>query len=341
MNYVRLGSSGCLVSQLCLGAWQLPASGVFDSSGVEMVDEEELKRIMRKAYDAGINFVDTSNKYHGRKLNPPPEYSGNSEALLGKLLKDYDRESWVVATKVRAPMANWPNGEGLSRKHIMWQITESLRRLQLTYIDLYQLHWQDSFTPKREILKTLNNLIDRSFVRYIGESNHSAADTVEFMELAERLGLEGFVTMQELYNLLERRVEGDLFRVASRYGLSALVYSPLAQGVLSGKYLRGVEKGSRASLMKGFGEKYLNPETTAAITELAQLATEKGITLSQLALAWVLRKGSEFDIGVIPIIGVTSLRQLEENLGALEVTLTQDDVKMVQEKASTAKIVQT
>jgi aryl-alcohol dehydrogenase-like predicted oxidoreductase len=304
-----------------------------------MVDEDELKRIMRRAYDAGINFVDTSNKYHGRKLNPPPEYSGNSEVLLGKLLKDYDRESWVVATKVRAPMADWPNGEGLSRKHIMWQIRESLRRLQLTYIDLYQLHWPDSFTPKREILKTLNNLIDQGLVRYMGESNHSASDTVEFMELADRLGLEGFVSLQELYNLLERRVEGDLFGIASRYGLTALVYSPLAQGVLSGKYLKGVEGGTRASFMKGFKEKYLSPETGTAITALAQLAAEKGVALSQLALAWVLHKGPEFGIGLIPIVGVTSLGQLEENLGALDVTLTKDDMRIIEEKASTAKIV--
>jgi aryl-alcohol dehydrogenase-like predicted oxidoreductase len=119
-----------------------------------------------------------------------------------------------------------------------------------------------------------------------------------------------------------------------------MVYSPLAQGVLSGKYLRGVENGTRASFMKGFKEKYLNPETVAAIAALAQFATEKGISLSQLALAWVLHKGREFGIGLIPIIGATKLSQLEENLGALDVTLTQDDIKLIEEKASIAKVAQ-
>lgn len=339
MKYVRLGNSGCQLSQLCLGGWQLPGSGEFEGPGIERVDEEELKRIIKKAYDAGINCIDTSNKYHGRKMMPPTEFSGNSEKIIGRLLKGYDREYWVISTKVRAPMKDWPNGEGLSRKHIMWQVAESLKRLQLSYIDLYQLHWNDPLTPKRETLKTLNNLIDRGLVRYIGESNHSPEETVEFMELAERLGLEGFNSMQELYNLIERGAEAELFRVASRYGLSVFAYSPLAEGVLSGKYLGGVEERSRASLVPAMKEMYLNPETVAAVSAMAGFAAERGVTLSQLALSWVLQKGREFGITLIPIIGVTKLSQLEQNLGALDVTLSQDDARRVEELTSKARVV--
>src|SRR5207244_2781765 len=157
----------------------------------------EFRRVIRKAADAGINFIDAANRYHGRMSTSDVDHAGNSERILGELLKGYDREPWVIATKVRGKMGAWPNGEGLSRKHILWQIGESLKRLDLKYVDLYQIHWEDPQTTKRETISTLNNLIERGFVRYIGESNHAPADVVEFMETAERLKIEGFVSMQE------------------------------------------------------------------------------------------------------------------------------------------------
>jgi aryl-alcohol dehydrogenase-like predicted oxidoreductase len=338
VKYVRFGETGLTVSQFCLGAWHLPGSGVNDEFGIEKVDAETFGRIVRKAYDLGINFVDGANRYHGRMSTADLDHVGNSERLLGAILKDYDRESWVVATKVRGPMAPWPNGQGLSRKHIMWQIRESLRRLDLEYIDLYQIHWEDNTTPNVETLKALNNLVDRGLVHYLGESNHSPANVVEFMETASRLQIEGFASMQEPYNLLERRVEGETLPVAKKYGIAVMAYVPLAQGVLSGKYLSGVEAGSRASYISQVAGQYLNQETAAAVGGLLEIANEKGITLPQLALAWMLNKQVDLGLTIVPILGITKVAHLEDNVGSLDVRLTGDDMQRLEEIAAGAKL---
>lgn len=265
---------------------------------------------------------------------------GNSEKLLGEILRDYDRESWVIATKVRGKMAVWPNGEGLSRKHVMWQIRESLRRLQLNYVDLYQIHWEDPSTPKLETLRTLNSLINSGLVRYIGESNHTAGNISEFMELAEKKMLEGFISMQEPYNLLERQIENEgKMAVAKKFGLAIMAYVPLAQGVLAGKYLSGgIQKGSRAANEKDVVNQYLNEETRKCIELLSEIARSKGATLSQIALAWMLRKQAELGVTIIPIIGITKLSYLEDNLGALEIKLDSGDLKLLEETALKAKL---
>ena len=338
MKYLRLGSTGVKVSQMALGTWHLPGSGEYDQWGVEKVDREELARIMKRAYDAGINFIDTANVYHGRVQDSDPAHAGNSERLLGEVIKEYDRDSLVVATKVRGALAGWPNGQGLSRKHILWQARESLARLQTTYIDLYQIHWPDPDTPKLETLKALNHLIDQGLVRYIGTSNHSAADVEGFMQLAKDEGLEGFVTLQELYNLIERSVEKDRLPLAKKYGFGVLAYSPIAQGVLSEKYLGGVQKGSRASYAADIGKNYLNAQTLEAVRGLNETARQKGISLPQLALAWLLYKQEELGITIVPLLGVTNSRYLEESLGAMDVRLSADEVKQLEEVASQAKV---
>ncbi len=339
MKYVRLGPTGTKVSQFCIGGWQLPGSGELDQLGVERVDRGELERIMKKAFDKGINFIDTANRYHGRMQPSDLDHAGNSERLFGEILKSYDRESWVIATKVRAAMASWPNGEGLSRKHIMWQIRESLGRLQTNYVDLYQIHSPDKETPKLETLSTLNQLIDQGWVRYIGESNHQAVEIDDFMQLAERRGLEGFATLQEPYNLLERGIEKDVVPVARKYGLAILAYFPVAQGVLTEKYLGGIQKGDRAAYGPDVRKKYLTTQTLEVIRELNEVAKQKGVLLPQLALSWMLHKQQEFGVTIIPIVGVTRLTYLEENLGALDVQLSTDDVKHMEEISSRAVIV--
>jgi 1-deoxyxylulose-5-phosphate synthase len=338
MKYVTFGPTGLTVSQLCLGAWHLPGAGTKDKHGIEEVDKEEFAKIVKRAYDLGINFIDGANRYHGRMSTADLNHVGNSEKLLGHILKDYDRESLVIATKVRGPMAPWPNGQGLSRKHIMWQIRESLRRLDLEYVDLYQIHWEDSVTPKAETLRALNNLIDRGSVRYIGESNHSPANAVEFMELSKGLGLEGFVSMQEPYNLLERKKEGETFPVAKKYGMAVMAYVPLAQGVLSGKYLKGTERGSRATYEAQMAGQYLTPEVASAVGALVGIAGEKGCSLPQLVLSWMLHKQSQLGITIVPILGITKLGHLEDNVGALDVKLTDDEVKRLEEIAATARM---
>jgi Predicted oxidoreductases (related to aryl-alcohol dehydrogenases) len=208
MRYVKLGWSGVKVSQICLGTWHLPPLREKDEYGVYKVDVEETRRIIKRAIDLGINFIDTANVYHGTMSGPDYIHAGNAERILSDILKGYDRESLVIATKVRWRMAPWPNGEGLSRKHIRWQIRESLKRLGLDYVDLYQIHAPDPDTPKIETLRTLNQLVEQGLVNYIGESNHPAHDIVEFMELAERHNLEPFTTMQNLTITLRGRLRG-------------------------------------------------------------------------------------------------------------------------------------
>jgi len=338
MKYVKLGPTGVKVSQFALGTWHLPGSGETDQWGVEKVDREEMARIVKKAYDAGINFIDTANVYHGRMQNADVAHAGNSELLLGEILKGYGRESLVLATKVRGTMAGWPNGEGLSRKHILWQARESLARLQTTYIDLYQIHWPDPGTPKLETLSALNHLIREGLVRYIGASNHSAAEMEEFMRYSEDGRLDGFVTIQELYNLIERGVENDRLPLAKKYGLGVLAYSPIAQGVLSEKYLGGVQKGARASYAPDIAKSYFNAQTIEAVRGLNEIAKHKGISLPLLALSWMLYKQGELGITIIPLLGVTSSRYLEDSLGALDVQLSSDEVRQVEEISRRASV---
>jgi hypothetical protein len=338
LKYVKLGSAGTKVSQFALGTWHLPGSGERDQWGVEKVDREEMARILKKAYDAGINFIDTANVYHGRMQNSDPQHAGNSERLLGEILRGYDRESLVLATKVRGALAGWQNGEGLSRKHILWQARESLARLQVSYIDLYQIHWPDPETPKLETLSALNHLIDQGLVRYIGASNHSAAEIEEFMQLAKDNRLEGFVTLQELYNLIERGVENDRLPLAKKYGFGVLAYSPIAQGVLSEKYLSGVQKGTRATYAADITQVYLNAQTLEAVRGLNEMARQKGISLPQFALSWMLHKQEELGIAIIPLLGITHSQYLEDSLGAMDVRLSSDEIRQAEEISLKARV---
>jgi aryl-alcohol dehydrogenase-like predicted oxidoreductase len=338
MKYVKLGPTGTKISQFALGTWHLPGSGQYDQLGVEKVDREEMAKIVKKALDAGINFIDTSNVYHGRMQNSDPQHAGNSERLLGEILKGYDRDSLVLATKVRGALASWPNGEGLSRKQILWQAKESLARLQTDYIDLYQIHWPDQDTPKLETLRALNHLIDQGSVRYIGSSNHTAAEVEEFMQLARDNQMEGFVTLQELYNLIERKVERDRLPLAKKYGFGLLAYSPIAQGVLSEKYLEGVQKGSRASYAPDIAKSYFNPQTLDVIRGLSEIARRKGISLPQLALTWLLHKQEELGITIIPLLGITRQKYLEDGLGALDVHLSPEEAMQMEEISLKANV---
>ncbi|MGC8597799.1 MAG: aldo/keto reductase [Thermocladium sp.] len=336
MQYVRLGWSGVKVSQLCLGTWYLPRLDERDEYGVHKVDVDAAVKIMRRAYDEGINCIDTANRYHGAMSPVDLNHVGNSERVVGQFLKTVDRESIVLATKVRGQMAAWPNGEGLSRKHIRWQVKESLKRLGVNYIDLYQIHWPDPDTPKIETLRALDNLVQEGLVNYIGESNHPAHDVVEFMELADKRGMEPFVTMQEVYNLLNRDIERDKIHVAKRYGMAVLAYSPLAQGILTGKYIdfnagKWITPSNSRAAISSSPRGYINDENLKILLELNEVAKARGITLSQAALAWLINMQERLGVNIIPIIGITKMNHLEDDLGALSVKLSQDDLKRIDE----------
>ena len=337
MRYVRFGNSGLKVSQLCLGLWHLPPSREKDEYGVYKVDEDEAVKIIRRAIDLGINCFDTANIYHGVMQGPDYIHAGKSEEILGKAIKGYDRESLVIATKVRGRMAPWPNGEGLSRKHIRWQIKESLRRLGVSYVDLYYMHRPDPTTPIEETLDTMLDLVREGLVHYVGESYFHPDDIEYIVGYSRQIHLP-FIAMQEPYNLIERDIEKDKIPLARKYGLGIAAYIPLAQGVLTGKYLGGIPEMSRASYVDEIRWRYLTPETIKAMAEFHELAKELGVTDAQLALAWILRKSEEFGVTIVPLIGATRVEHLEDNVASVDVRLSGDVMKRLDEISRKAKV---
>ncbi len=345
LRYVKLSSnSGLKVSIISLGTWHLPRLPEVDEAGAYKIDVDEFRKVLKVSYDNGLIFIDSANRYHGGISPVPLTHVGYAEKLLGQLLKEYEREEWVVATKVAGRMSPGPNGEGLSRKHVMWQIKESLRRLQMEYVDIYYMHRDDPETPKLEIMRTFTNLIERGLVRYMGASNVPAIKLVEYMEIAERYMLEPITALQYKYNLVEREVEADIIPVAKRYGLGFVAYSPLAQGILTGKYVDTKTKRwkipelSRASYMKWIVDKYFNESMFDFLLKFITFAEEKGITPAQLALAWTINMEKILEIPIIPIVSVSRLSHLEEAISASEINLSSDDLKYLDEISKNVKL---
>ncbi len=343
MEYVNFGKSGLKVSKLCLGTWHLPPSPEKDEYGVYKVDEDSAKRIIKKAIDLGINFFDTANVYHGVMQGPDYLHVGNSERILGDAISGYDRESLVISTKVRGRMAPWANGEGLSRKHIMWQVKESLKRLKTNYVDIYLMHRPDPSTPIEETMETFYDLVRQGLVLYVGESYFDPNDISYIVMLSRELHIP-FIAMQEPYNLLERDMEKDKIPVARKYGLGIMAYIPLAQGVLTGKYIDyenknwKVEEMSRASYVQEISNRYFTNENLQVLLSLSEIAKSKGITLAQLSLAWIFKKAEIENVTIIPIIGATKETHLEEAVEATKINLDDDTFKKVDEITRKAKV---
>lgn len=303
MEYRTLGSAGVKVSPLCLGTMMFGGP----------TTEEESIRIIHRALDAGINFIDTANVYN----------AGESERIVGKALRG-KRDRVVLATKVRGAMGEGPNDGGSSRYHIMTEVEASLRRLNTDRIDLYFLHRPDDETPLEESLRALDDCVRQGKVRYIGCSNFYAWQVMHGLWISDRRNLERFVCLQSLYNIVNRDLEIELLPMCGRFGLGVVPYSPLARGVLSGKYRPGepFPEGSRAARGdRRMHETELREESFRVAAELKTLAEARGKTLSQFALAWLLAN----PLVTSPIIGPRTMEQLEDNLGALEWTPTPEE----------------
>ncbi|GGO01246.1 aldo/keto reductase [Saccharibacillus kuerlensis] len=306
MEHVYLGRSGLEVSRLCLGTMTY---GDWD------MDERSSLDILARILDAGITFLDTADTYG----------KGTSEEIIGKAVKG-KRDDVILATKFKVRTAEGPNGEGASRHRIMRQVEASLKRLGTDYIDLYQVHRPDPNTPIDETLRALDDLVRQGKVRYIGCSNFEAWRMIESLWTSEKMNLERFVTNQLNYSLLERYSEQEILPAAERHGIATLAYSPLAGGWLSGKYREGqpLPQNSRGEALNL--DHPANKAKLNTVERLAQLAEAKGVTLSQFSLAWLMRRTD-----VIPIVGIRNERQLEDNLQALEVRLTEDELRAVDE----------
>jgi voltage-dependent potassium channel beta subunit len=301
MKFRPLGRSGLRVSAVSLGSWL-----TFGSS----VDVSATKRIVHKAYDLGINLFDTADVYA----------NGRAEEALREALKGIPRPYVVIATKAFFPMSDRPNDRGLSRKHLVESVEASLRRLGTDYIDLHQCHRPDPETPMDETVRAYEDLIRQGKLLYWGVSEWRAAQIVEACRAADGFCAYRPISSQPQYSMLRRGIEKEVLPVCEREGIGQIVWSPLAQGVLTGKYQGGVRpEGSRAADRErnAFMEALLQPDTLARVERLRPLASEVGCSLAQLALAWCLRHASVSSV----IVGATRPEQLEENVKAASVTL--------------------
>ena len=314
MNYRRLGNTGLKVSEIALGSWTTYGGSV---------EQDVATRIVHRAFELGINFFDTADVY----------IRGAAESVLGKALQSLPREQYVVATKVMGRVWDGPLGAGLSRKHIFDAMDQSLERLGLDYVDLYQTHAPDKDTPIEETLEALEDLVRSGKTRYIGFSNLVSEPALARRAVAyqKTRGWTRFVSSQPRYSLLTRNVEKEHMPFCRRNGIGLIVYSPLAQGVLTNKYAAGqVPEGSRgAGKFAHFltGEKALTPETVAAHERFAAWVASRHLASpAAVALAWVLRRPEVTSA----IIGATSVAQLEENLKYADVKLSDADWKQAE-----------
>jgi aryl-alcohol dehydrogenase-like predicted oxidoreductase len=316
MKYRELGSTGIKVSSLCLGTMQFGWTA----------DKATSFGILSAAYQAGINFIDTADVYsHWVDGNP----GGVSEEIIGKWWKQAQipRENLVIATKVRGEMGNPPT-EGLSGKRILKMVDDSLRRLQVDYIDLYQAHWADNETEIEETLCAFDELVQSGKVRAIGCSNYSAAELTEALEVSERFGLARYETLQPHYNLVHRdEYERDLAEICREKKIGVIPYSPLAAGFLTGKYRRESKPDSaRAEAVA----KYYTEKNWLLLDKMNEIALACGATVAQIALAWQL---ADLTISS-PIIGANSITQLEDSLGAVEISLNSQEKALLDKLSS-------
>ena len=317
MKYNLLGNTGLKVSELCLGTMTFGGRGMWTNIGA--LPQEEVNGLVKTAVDAGINFIDTANVYS----------EGLSEKMTGQAIRDLGlkRDDLVIATKVRGMMGTVPNNSGLSRKHILQQADESLIRLNMDYIDLYQIHGFDAQTPMEETLEALDTLVKSGKVRYIGCSNLAAWQLMKALGISAQQHLAKFVSLQAYYTIAGRDLERELVPLLLDQKVGLMVWSPLAGGFLSGKYTRNgaAEEGGRRV---NFDFPPVNKEKAYDIIDVMQAISEqKGVTVAQIALAWLLHQPVVSSI----IVGAKKQEQLLDNLKAIEIKLSIDELSKLNE----------
>jgi 1-deoxyxylulose-5-phosphate synthase len=315
MRYTRLGNTGIEVSRICLGCMSFgnPNAGAHNWS----LPEAESRPILRAAWEAGINFFDTANVYS----------AGTSEEIVGRILKELGpRDEYVLATKVHGEMRPGPNGQGQSRKAIMWQIDESLRRLGTDYVDLYQIHRFDPKTPIEETLEALHDVVKAGKARYIGASSMYAWQFAKMLFVAERHGWTRFVSMQNHLNLMHREEEREMLPLCIDQGIGVIPWSPMARGKLARPWGEVTERteGDEYGKTLYIATEETNRQINAAV---AEVASARGVKMAQVALAWVLQKQPV----TAPIVGATKLAHVADAVGALELELSQEEIEKLEE----------
>jgi len=309
MQYRRLGNAGMKISAVSLGGWI--------NYGEGKVAEDTARQVVERAYDLGINFFDIADIYG----------KGEAEKQMGAILKQYPRHTLVISSKVFWPMSDDVNDRGLSRKHIMESIDKTLERLETDYIDIYFCHRADPETPIRETARAMNDLIDAGKVLYWGTSEWDAASIVEAYAVCERYGWHLPKTEQPQYSMLHReRVEGEILPVTEPRGIGVVPWSPLAMGMLTGKYDDGIPEDSRFGRETWAKDRYINDENVQKVKALKPIADELGITRAQLALAWLLRNDGVSSV----ITGATKVYQIEDTAAAADVVLSAEIIEQIE-----------
>ena len=317
MKYNLLGRTGLYVSEMCLGTMTFGGEGFWANMGKVQIDE--VKRLVKGAFDAGVNFMDTANVYS----------FGASETLLGEAIQQLGlpRDELVLATKATGMMNELPNGRGHSRYHLMNEIDASLKRLQVDHIDLYQLHGLDPLVPLEESLGTLNDIVRSGKVRYIGMSNMPSWQIMKALAISDKRGYARFESVQAYYTIAGRDLEREIIPLVEDQNMGVMVWSPLAGGLLSGKYSAdkaAPEGARRATLDFPYVDK---PRAFACIDAMRPMAEARGVSVAQIALAWLLSRKAVTTV----IIGAKNVQQLEDNLAATKLTLSADELTVLDE----------
>ncbi len=318
MRYNRLGQTGLFVSELCLGTMTFGGGTEGMWSSIGNLQQEEADALLKTSIDAGINFVDTANVYG----------AGGSESITGQAIRNLGikRDEVVLATKFLGETGPGPNGRGASRFHIMQAVEDSLERLQVDHIDLYQIHGFDPATPMEETLRAMDELVSAGMVRYIGVSNWAAWQIAKALGVSERLGLSRFASLQAYYTVAGRELEREIVPMLTSEDVGLMVWSPLAGGFLSGKYSRDDDKaeGRRA----GFDFPPVDKDRGFALIDVMQpIAEAKGVSVAQIALAWLLHQPVVSSV----IIGAKKPEQLADNIASTEVKLSDAELKSLGE----------
>lgn len=311
MRYVNLGNTGAVVSKICLGcmSYGIPDRGTHAWT----LDEEASRPFIRRAVEEGINFFDTANVYS----------DGTSEEIVGRALNDFaKRDEIVLATKVHGAMRRSPNGKGLSRKAIMFEIDESLRRLGTDYVDLFQIHRWDNRVPIEETMEALHDVVKAGKALYIGASSMWAWQFAKAQHVAEQHGWTKFVTMQNHYNLVYREEEREMLPLCIDQGVGVIPWSPLARGLLT----RDVSSNTSRSETDEFGKTLYGSANTEIIERVAEIAAQRGVSRAQIALAWVAHHPAV----TAPIVGATKQHHLDDAIASIDVVLTDDEVRALQ-----------
>ena len=315
MEYVSLGRTGLKVSRICLGmmTYGTPAWRPW------VLDEEAARPFVKRALEHGLNFFDTADMYS----------LGVSEEVTGRALRDFaSRDKVVLATKVFYPMSDDPNDRGLSRKHLMGAVDNSLRRLGTDYIDLYQIHRWDPATPLEETLTALHDIVKSGKVRYIGASSMMSWQFAKALHVADQLGLTRFVSMQNHYNLVYREEEREMLPLCREEGIGVIPCSPLARGFLAGNRRSATDAETPRGRTDTFGHGlYYAPEDFTVADRCAEVARERGVKPAQIALAWVLSRPGV----TAPIVGASKMHQLDEAVDASGIVLSEEEVRRLEE----------